>query len=48
MPSLAEEVEGIDVKFVKSIRRAKLSTDISSLWVSVMSHMSMSFCGSAI
>jgi len=48
MPSLAEDVVCIAPKFVKSIRRARLSTDISTFWVSLMNHISISFCGSAV
>src|SRR6266404_8699324 len=48
MPSLAKDVVCTATKFIKSIRRAKLSTDISTFWVSLMTHMSTSFCGSVM
>ena len=46
--SLAKDVELIDTKLTKSIRRAKPSTDLSTPLASLISHMSISFCEPAI
>ena len=46
--SLAWEVVWIAAKFTTSNRLAKPSTDLSTPLASLMSHMSISFCDSAI
>ena len=48
MSTLAEDVVWIDTKFVKSIRRAKPSIDLSTPLASLMSHINISFCESVV
>jgi hypothetical protein len=48
MTPLAKDVECIDAKLTTSKRRAKPSGDLSTPLASLMSHMSISFCKSAV
>jgi hypothetical protein len=48
MSSLAKDVEWIAAKLTRSNLRATPSTDLSTPLASLMSHMSISFCESAL
>jgi hypothetical protein len=45
---LARDIEWTDTRLIRSNRRAKPSTDLSTDLASLMSHINISFCESAL